>query len=399
MSHRPIQTAVSVVAPHAGGTWAVYETMRAALAPAGVDLRWLGLCDAPDAVRADPRFAHALGHGEFVDGRGLSQTDRGRHLLERLRAAPPDAVFVNLLMSPADMSVAAYLPPSVARIMILHSITPGTYAAARALRPFVHAAVGVSPRIHRRLAGAMGMRDRSFCIPNAVDVASFDRPRAGGGSTLRLLYLGRVKDLDKGVFLLPHILRRLPALSVHLTVAGDGEDLPDLRRQCADLSGRVTFLGAVAAKAVPGLAASHDVLLMPSRFEGFGCVLVEAMAAGCVPVASRIRQVTDFVVRDGQTGLLFPIGNAAAAAAAVRRLAADRDMLARMSGAGRADVRERFSHEALRRGYVPVLDLAARRGDVRSRAGDPFELLRIGGGWRKWIPAGVKQTLRRIMYR
>ena len=99
----------------------------------------------------------------------------------------------------------------------------------------------------------------------------------------------------------------------------------------------VTFLGAVPPADVPALVARHDVLLMPSRYEGFGYTLVEAMAGGCVPVASRVRGSTDFIVDDGRTGFLFPVGDANAAADLLRSLGADREELQRTGEAARAD--------------------------------------------------------------
>ncbi|MDX7324888.1 glycosyltransferase, partial [Providencia rettgeri] len=59
---------------------------------------------------------------------------------------------------------------------------------------------------------------------------------------------------------------------------------------------QATFLGAVHPEAVFDLLLRHDVLVMPSRFEGFGLTITEAMSAGCIPVVSRIRGVTDTIV-------------------------------------------------------------------------------------------------------
>jgi glycosyltransferase involved in cell wall biosynthesis len=120
-------------------------------------------------------------------------------------------------------------------------------------------------------------------------------------------------------------------------------------------------VGQVSPDEVPRILADHDVLLAPSRFEGFGYSVIEAMASGCVPIASRIRAVSDTIVRDGETGFLFSVGDVRAAAAAVRRLALDRAALQRMSDAARADVQERFAVEAMAARYAAILN-APRRG-------------------------------------
>lgn len=60
----------------------------------------------------------------------------------------------------------------------------------------------------------------------------------------------------------------------------------------------------VALARMPGFLAAVDVLLFPSRFDGLDIVLIDAMAAGVVPVASRVSGVTESIVDYGRMGLL-----------------------------------------------------------------------------------------------
>jgi glycosyltransferase involved in cell wall biosynthesis len=156
-------------------------------------------------------------------------------------------------------------------------------------------------------------------------------------------------------------------------------------------------VGPVSPDAVPGILADHDVFLAPSRFEGFGCSIVEAMAAGCVPVVSRIRGVTDAIVRDGETGFVFPVGEIRAAAATVRRLALDPAALQRISDAARADLQERFAVEAIAAQYAAIL--SAIRAAPRPIA-SPLPISRwrypvgLKPGLRTYLPTGLKNTLR-----
>ncbi len=107
----------------------------------------------------------------------------------------------------------------------------------------------------------------------------------------------------------------------------------ELRRRLAPFGERVSFRGWVAPCDVPRLAREHDAMVMPSRYEGFGMTLIEAMSEGCPAVASRIAGVTDTIVRDGEDGFLFAIGNCRQAAAHIDRLAADPALRARMADA------------------------------------------------------------------
>jgi glycosyltransferase involved in cell wall biosynthesis len=136
---------------------------------------------------------------------------------------------------------------------------------------------------------------------------------------------------------------------------------------------------------------------MPSRVEGCPNALLEAMAAGAVPVPSRIRGGTDFVVEDGVSGLLRPIGAADQFAAGVAELAKDREKLARMSMAARDRVEARFSLERMGRDYDRLFRdvLAERPPDAPPRPWSEFRLEpAFRRGWRRWVPRAVKDALR-----
>ncbi len=392
-----------MILPHRGGTFSVFRSLRDGLRAQGISLDWLASTSSFSQLVKDPVFEACRHEGKAFDTSGKKERQVAEEMLAHVEKQSFNTVFVNILTANQDMSLAAYLPPAVRRIGIVHNITPGTYSAAKALRPYLHAAVGVSPRIEEDLVAKCGFSAESTTtIPNAIDLVPYAQivPKKYS-SPLRLLSLGRIIDIDKGVFWLPEILNQLFDLPLHLTIAGEGADLPELKNRCASLAGRVTFLGRVAPEAVPELIAAHDMLLMPSRFEGFGFTLIEAMAGRCVPIASRIRGVTDFVVQQERTGLLFPIGDTRAAAAAIRKLTVQRSLLTAYADAGCADVHARFSTDQMAKSYLDVMHktLASTKevAPPPNKAG--FEVLPIGGGWRKFIPNSLKNSLRTWMYR
>jgi glycosyltransferase involved in cell wall biosynthesis len=95
---------------------------------------------------------------------------------------------------------------------------------------------------------------------------------------------------------------------------------------------------------VPRLFAASDVLLFPSRDEGFGLVALEANAAGIPVVGSRVDGLDEAVV-DGETALLFPLHDTEAMSTAVVRVLEDETLQRRLGDAGRARAATDYSHE------------------------------------------------------
>lgn len=382
------------VRPHLGGTYTLFRQLRAGLAGHGVDLQWVGL--AEDAAEEPTDVADSF--SGFLVNAGATDTERAAALIDVLVSNGFDGVFINVLADRLQMNVARYLPASMLRVMIVHNITPGTYAAARSIRDHVHAAVGVSQRCRDDLIRDYGFPPEwTLAIPNAIDVAAYSViMRTRRPARLRLLYLGRIEDASKGVFWLPDIMDRLPA-SVMLTVAGDGPDLPQLTERLSRHAARVTILGGLEPERIPRILAAHDVLIMPSRFEGFGFTIVEAMAAGCVPVVSHIQGVTDTIVEHGVSGLLFPVGDWKQAAHSVEELSEEPSRLAALSRTGRERVRQSFDTATMANAYAALIE-KLQRGPPLVAAPLPMEAWAVPGGFkaglRTYIPRPVKNWLR-----
>lgn len=382
-------------APHLGGTFSVYRHLRDGLTPHGFDLRWIGVGPIAAAAWDDEAWAAERPFG-FVIAAG-DEAAQGAALVRLIEAERFDAVVVNVLTSAVEMNAVRYLDPRIGRIMIVHNITPGTYAAAGALRDFVHATVGVSPRIRQDLVARFGFDPAwTFEVPHGIAAPSRVPRRLGSPRCLRAIYVGRIEDAAKGVFWLPKIMARVRP-TIRLTVVGDGPDLPALRERAAALGHRVVCLGAMMPDRVTAALAGHDALLMPSRFEGFGYTLIEAMAQGCVPVAASIKGVTDAIVTDGHDGWLFPVGDVAAAAERLEALAASTVVRGRMADHGWSTVCRRFSLPVMADGHAAVLQrvAGAHRGVASASRQEPWRLPPgMRPGLRTLLPTPLKNCLR-----
>jgi glycosyltransferase involved in cell wall biosynthesis len=102
-----------------------------------------------------------------------------------------------------------------------------------------------------------------------------------------------------------------------------------------------------------------DIFVLATRREGFPNVVLEAQAAGKPVVAARATGVVDAIV-DGETGLLFPVGDAVALADAVTRLLSDKALADKLGCAGRERVKREFRQEqiweALYQEYLRLLE-------------------------------------------
>jgi glycogen(starch) synthase len=232
-------------------------------------------------------------------------------------------------------------------------------------------------------------------IPNGVDAARWKaRPAAAARARARyagdgplLLFTGRLvyeKGAQDLLAALPRLRRRHPGL--RLVVAGTGPYLDDLRALARQrrLGRAVEFAGFLGEPELAALVAAADCLVVPSRYEPFGLVAVEAAAAGTPVVAADVGGLRD-LVEDGVTGLRFPAGDPAALAEAVSTVLTDElgaqrlvrtarsrlgdyawDQIAARTATvyARADRQER----ALRAEHVPPMRLELRDGNLLTGA-------------------------------
>jgi L-malate glycosyltransferase len=219
-------------------------------------------------------------------------------------------------------------------------------------------------------------------IPNFIDPDVYKRSKytspfvgqveAGTHVLMHVSNFRPVKRVKDVVRIFARVAERIPAV---LMMVGDGPDRIDAEAEARDLGVQesVFFLGKIDT--VAPLLAGADLFLLPSSSESFGLSALEALASG-VPVIGTDTAGIPEVVRDGDTGVLRPVGDIDGMAAAAVEILADRDRWQAMSARGAADARERFSLDAIVADYEAFYEYALAKPPALKRTDVPAHDLR-----------------------
>jgi glycosyltransferase involved in cell wall biosynthesis len=134
-----------------------------------------------------------------------------------------------------------------------------------------------------------------------------------------------------------HAFAKAADLNAYLVFAGDGALRPALESEAKSLgiADKVRFLGFMNQSGLPETYTASDIIVLPSEYEPFGLVVNEAMLCRCpVIVSDRVGARFD-LVREGETGYVFPCGDVDGLTAILHRALNDRGVLRRMGEAAR----------------------------------------------------------------
>jgi glycosyltransferase involved in cell wall biosynthesis len=178
-------------------------------------------------------------------------------------------------------------------------------------------------------------RDAIRVIFPGIDAAAYTPDPTVRAERPTFAYLGRLKRY-KGVHSCIEAFAMANLPEALLEIAGAGEYRAELERLAAarGVADRVRFLGRIDESAKVALLRRAWALVFASPKEGWGITNLEAGASGTPVIASNSPGIRESV-RDGETGYLVPHGDAGAMAEAMRRVAADPALVARLGGAAR----------------------------------------------------------------
>lgn len=217
-------------------------------------------------------------------------------------------------------------------------------AVWKRLLPRADRVIAVSRQVDDFVANDLHLDpSQRVCIPNGIDTAHFERvpPAIFVAKTLRLATVGRL-ETQKGHTYLFDALAALPqAVHWSLDIFGDGALREELHRKALRLgiADSIRWHGVVGdmVERYPNV----DVVLQPSLWEGMSLVVMEAMAAGRVVVATPVAAAE--LIEDKKTGFVVPVKNPQALAKAIQEIAEDKEKALSVAKHARNHAREHFS--------------------------------------------------------
>ena len=320
--------------------------------------------------RAPGRYFRALTRGFKYSGGGfkgavftLVYFAEAIYLAEQLRQQNVEMIHAHFANSGAKVAAVSATYLGVPWVLSLHGTVDFEYPGILWLKDLAHSAdflrcisdygasqlKRVMPRseYHKVFVSYCGLPLNYHSIPEKHDIVC--------KTPLSLLSVGRLSP-EKGQVLLIEMALKLQqaGLNFVLDIVGDGPDREMLETECRklELTMVVNFHGAVDERAVFDFMRNSDIFICSSFMEGLPQVLLESMLLGTPVVAPYIAGVPE-LIRDHETGMLFPAGNTTALVDAVMKLAHDEVLYRTLMVAGRDKVRNEFMIDQT---ILPLID-------------------------------------------
>ena len=350
----------------------------------GAERMVVNLCRAIDRRRWEPVVATFAEPDESdrellpdVELHGLGK--RGRlgnlqvvlGLAAMIRRERPDLVFTRIyftglvaflarMLSGVAVPLVSAVDCTLSHALEWEPFTALRRAAVRFVFPRLEHVVAVSGGVKRDLVSSFGVKpDRCTVIHNSVELDRIGRmaeeppPEWFECGEPVVVSVGRLIEAKNFPLLLRAFRRLTEGRDARLVIVGEGPERERLERLALDLDIEDRF-------SLPGFVsnpfrfvARADVMALSSDWEGFGNVVVEAMACGVPVVCTRYEHGAEEIISDGENGLLVPCREEKALAEAMERVLSDEKLRARLVDGGLERCRD-FDNRLVTRRYEDV---------------------------------------------
>ncbi len=290
---------------------------------------------------------------------------------ELIKGLAADVVLLN--HTPLVNYALPLLDNKIKPVAVLHSDDTRFYRSATLFRDRIFRWIAPSISVEQGCRNYLAnkVQGRFKTISHGVDSAIFfPGTNRGRGRRRKISFIGYI-DRNKGADLLPSILSMVVSKypEAQLEIIGYGPMREHLERKFAKygLSDAVVFTGVLRPQEVGDRLRETDVLLLPTRIEGFGLVIAEAMMCGAVPVVSLLKGITDNIVDDGVNGFVVQPENVHAFAETIIALLGSPERIESLSFASQTAARERFSEKRMLDSYEALFAEDDDRRSVHPR--------------------------------
>ena len=383
--------------PKEGGTFTFYRNHRDEFRTRGIDVRCVAVGTESDS----------LWNPSYADEGCVRLAPRTWSLRRQVEAFVSwcEVEGIDIVVPVNSRPILASIPHLPARVRVISRCANALhdeYLFAATGLERVSTVVALTPRLGRDLTADYAVDPGLIqLIPNGVDTERFDAPPRTSTSQRRieLGFLGRLEHRQKGVLFLPPILQALEGSGSTSISPSEG------RGSTRESSGASSRPGCSPARSrssdsstersSPGTSRPATCSCFLRQFEGCPNALLEAMAAGCVPICWVIEGITDFIVEDRVTGFLHPLGDAAGMASSIAEIARGEVEIESMSARVQEQARARFSLAECARQYGEVIATALSASPLVdaglpiSRFDPPAWLLRR----LPWLPESLRRSI------
>lgn len=320
------------------------------------------LCTKQQALDADltrnVRIVKMPGYSMPIWGRIV-----GRTVLQNLVAQPPDVIHVQ---GPRMLQQAITLGKTIGRPVVV-SVTDQSEASRLSLTSEcdpVKAIACVSESVKAALPSRLHQIEQRVILPGVpLEPSTKAAPVLSEGRVPVVGMAGPLEVIKGGSFFLRACHRVLEAgVKIRIVVAGSGPEERNLRRLATslELSDHVTFVDDGIAMST--YLSAIDIFCLPSLQQGFGIILLEAMALARPVIASGVGGVLS-ILDNEKTGRIVPPSDSRALAECLLEMLAEPEQTRRMGVAGQNQVEDRFTVSRM------VDDMLSLYGDVVSAEG------------------------------
>ena len=344
-----------------------------------------------DSVTLEERKTNLTNGIINVDFFGSKTVEIAQQLIQFFEEKQMD--FMAPMNSPILTSIIPYLPKATYVVTWCNSINDHAYFYATAHLDYLSRIVVISPRQKRDLESRWQVKEKKIqLIPLGTEVVN-DLPYKNYTNRLQVCYVGRFEEPQKGVHIISKIYNEAKdsGIEFDLELIGDGPERDYLKKIFENQNSvSITETGITREELYLKLQGKH-ILITPSKFEGFGMVVIEAMMNAVVPIVNSVSGVLDWIVEDNVTGMVRSRKKPKDFSNAVIELCRNRDLLENLAKQARARAVANFSSsEMIKVWEQTLIDIA--QTNVKPKPKEFFEY-REFKGWRPSITRRLKNLI------